>query len=147
MQESFWVTPLQPDTQCIEFWHMIQGQKDLTRTAEGQHRTQEVCRTLHVMSAHRVCNVYLTPFPYNKKKKTRTAYCNSRVFFASMNKFGGRFVIDSLGRTNLHLDSINVDWESGNMPTCKQRSWQDTQSNSGEGGEVNNRLLTKAFPS
>lgn len=48
---------------------MIQGQKDLTRTAEGQHRTQEVCRTLHVMSAHRVCNVYLTPFPYNKKKK------------------------------------------------------------------------------
>lgn len=103
---------------------MIQGQKDLTRTAEGQHRTQEVCRTLHVMSAHRVCNVYLTPFPYNKKKKPRTAYCNSRVvvFFASMNKFGGRFVIDSLGRTNLHLDSINVDWESGNMPTCKQRS-------------------------
>lgn len=57
---------------------MIQGQKDLTRTAEGQHRTQEVCRTLHVMSAHRVCNVYLTPFPYNKKKP-RTAYCNSRV--------------------------------------------------------------------
>lgn len=60
---------------------MIQGQKDLTRTAEGQHRTQEVCRTLHVMSAHRVCNVYLTPFPYNKKKNPAQHTVIQELFF------------------------------------------------------------------
>lgn len=104
-------------TQCIEFWHMIQGQKDLTRTAEGQHRTQEVCRTLHVMSAHRVCNVYLTPFPYNKKKKPaqHTVIQELLFFLQAWTNLAGDLL-------SIHLEGQTCTWTQsmliGRVATC-----------------------------